>query len=78
VHTLGIHEPLIATEYLALSAAGNSWPLTTEDVQARIACLDHSPGYERISTGDPAIFRRSTVDLPLPACATPGITSTNR
>ena len=52
VRTLGINEPRDATEYVVLSAVGNSWPLSEDAVAARIACFDADDGFERIGSGD--------------------------
>lgn len=68
IRTLGINEPADATEYIALSAAGNSWPLSEDAVAARVACFDADRGFERIGSGDPSIFRRIGASRPMPAC----------
>ena len=69
IRTIGINEPRDATEYVALSAAGNSWPLSEHAVAARIACFDADHGFERIGSGDPSIFRRIDATMrPMPVC----------
>lgn len=69
IRTIGINETLDATEYVVLSAAGDSWPLSEEAVAARIACFDADSGFERIGSGDPAIFHRIGVTRPMAVCA---------
>jgi uncharacterized membrane protein len=68
IRTLGINEPSEATEYVVLSATGNSWPLAADTVAARIACFAADAGFERIGAGDPAIFHRLGPARPLAVC----------
>ena len=68
IRTIGINEPRDATEYVVLSAAGNSWPLSEHAVAARIACFDANQGFERVGSDDPSIFRRVDRMRPMPVC----------
>ena len=68
IHTFGVNEPIEATDYIALSASGNSWPLDSAQVGARIACLSDDARFERVGNGDPAIFRRLAPAADLPKC----------
>ena len=68
IHTFGVNEPLEASEYIALSASGNPWPLAGDQVVARIAYLSDDARFERIGSGNPAIFRRLAASVNLPNC----------